>query len=191
MAVEVQQKATVPPCVSLASMWIWSILHAPNAHQVTFRRTKMKARVGCARKALIKGLMHRPTARNAKRVQSRTPAVCREEPTAACVRQVYSRRSPLMPVLHARQASIRGQGGRRTARNARRVLSLTPVWSLVQRTVCFVKREGTRRIQALPSVYYVLPVRLVPAPIAKAQTKGTVLLVSPASTSARQILRDV
>jgi len=83
MVVEAQQQATVPPCVSLASMWIQSIRHAPIAHQVTFKRSKTKAHAYCVTQACFRaGLRNRtapivPPARSPIRAQQQERHIAR------------------------------------------------------------------------------------------------------------------
>ena len=70
MAVEVQQKATVPPCVSLASMWIRSIPRVPIARQVIFKRTKTKANAHNVTQVLFRAQLRNRTAWNVQRDRS-------------------------------------------------------------------------------------------------------------------------
>ena len=90
MVVEAQQKATVPPCVSLASMWIQPIRHAPIAHQVTFKRSKTKAHAYNVTQACFRA-----------RVRNRTAPIV--PPARSQIRALLMVRAH---VLHVRQAHM-------------------------------------------------------------------------------------
>ena len=108
MAVEVQQEATVPPCVSLASMWNQSVLYVPIAHQVTFKRTKTKAHAYNVTQACFRARVRNRTAPIVPPARSRIRALMMVRAHVLHVRQAHMQQHRTWQhAAHATSASIK------------------------------------------------------------------------------------
>ena len=108
MVVEARQKATVPPCVSLASMWIQSVLHAPNAHRVIFNRTKTKSHAYNATQACFSAQLPNLTAPIVPPARSQIRALLMVRAHVLHVRQAHMQQHRTWQhAAHATSASIK------------------------------------------------------------------------------------